>query len=71
MAPTMSGENMTRKSLMYLNGRFNISIWNISPITTRVKISQNVDILAKVYQVNLKVKTLSNLTCRKYIYRSK
>ena len=36
-----------------------------------VKISQNVDILARVYLVHLKVKHCSNLTCSKYIYRSK
>ena len=30
-------------------------------MTARVKISQNVDILAKVYLVHLKVKTMSNL----------
>ena len=36
-----------------------------------VKISQNVDILAKVYLVHLKSPTLSNLTRSKYIYRSK
>ena len=45
----------------------------INPPTTTamVKISQNVDILPKVYLVHLKSQTLSNLTCSKYIYRSK
>ena len=39
-------------------------------VTARVKISQNVDILADIYSA-LKNRTLSNLTCSKYIYRSK
>ena len=39
-------------------------------MTAKVKISQNVDIFAKVYLVHLKSQTLSNLTCSKYIYRS-
>ena len=38
-------------------------------VTTRDKISQNVDTL--VYLVHLKSRTLSILTCSKYIYRSK
>ena len=44
-------------------------------MTARVKISQNINIHAKVYLVHLKVVTLSNLMCStyvcKYIYRSK
>ena len=44
----------------------------INPLTTtRVKISRNVDILPKVYLSALKSKTVSNLACSKYIYRSK
>ena len=41
------------------------------PMTVKVKISQNVDILVKVYLVHFKSQTLSNLMCSKYIYRSK
>ena len=41
-----------------------------TPTTTRVKISQNIDILPKVY-VAFKSQTLSNLMCSMYIYRSK
>ena len=37
------------------------------PVTAR---GQNVYILAKVYLVHLKSRTLSNLTCSKYIYRA-
>ena len=36
-----------------------------------VKIGQNVDILAKVYLVHLKVETPSNLMCSKYILQVK
>ena len=39
-------------------------------VTARVKISQNVDILAKVSSACTSP-TLSNLTCSKHIYRSK
>ena len=38
--------------------------------TARVKISQNVDILVKVYLVHCQSLTLSNLMCSKYIFRS-
>ena len=41
------------------------------PTTTRVKISQYVDILCQGISNALKSQTPSNLTCSKYIYRSK
>ena len=67
-----------KKSLeQQMGGKFFKNFWSVflnPSVTARVKISQNVDILAKVHlpiSSALKSQTLSNLTCSKYIYRSK
>ena len=49
----------------------NVSNHGIAPVTARVRISQNVDILAKVYPVHLKVEHCRTLCVVSYIYRSK
>ena len=62
---------ITRKETRILIILSKYHLKSIHPsMTAKVKISQNVDILAKVYLVHLS-QTLSNLTCTKYIYRLK